>query len=199
MYQPSIDEIKKLREATAASIAYCQQALVEAEGDFDKAKKILELKGMTKAASKSERAVGAGIIDSYIHHNKQLGVLLDIRSETDFVARNQEFISLAHEICLQIAANDPQWVALEDVPAEIIEEKKQLFQRELAKEGKSGKSQEVAEKIVQGKVNSFLEESCLLEQIYLKDNAKKVKDVINLAIGKLGENIKINSFRRLSI
>jgi len=196
MYRPSIDEIKKLREATASSIAYCQQALVEAKGDFAKAKQILELKGMTKAASKTDRAVGAGIIDSYIHHNKQLGVLLDIRSETDFVARNQEFISLAHEICLQIAANDPHWVALEDVPAEIIEEKKQLFRQESAKEGKP---KDVAEKIVQGKLNSFFEESCLLEQIYLKDNTKKVRDVVNLAIGKLGENIKINSFRRLSI
>lgn len=196
MYQPSLEDIKKLRAATAASISYCQQALVEAEGDFEKALKILEQKGMAKAAGKTERSVGAGIIDAYIHHNKQLGVLLDLRSETDFVARNQEFTALAHELCLQIAANNPRWITREDVPQEVLAEQEQLLRQELLKENKP---QAVQEKILQGKLESFFVENCLLEQPYLKDDSKQVKDVLNLAIGKLGENIKINSFHRLSI
>jgi len=197
MYSASFDDIKKLREATAASVAYCKQALEEAAGDFEKALKFLEQKGLAKAASKSERTVGAGVIDSYIHYNKQVGVLLDIRCETDFVARNEEFQKLSHELCLQIAAMNPLWVSRDQIPATTLEERRAIYANEMAGEGK--KPQDIIEKIITGKLESFFSETCLLDQAYIKENDKKVNDLLTAAIAKLGENIKVNSFVRFSL
>ncbi|KKU11094.1 MAG: Elongation factor Ts [Parcubacteria group bacterium GW2011_GWB1_46_8] len=197
MYTASLEDIKKLRETSLASIVYCKQALEEAGGDFNEALKILEQKGLAKAASKSERTVGAGVIDSYIHYNKQLGVLLDIRCETDFVARNEEFQKLAHELCLQIAAMNPLWVSRANIPAEVMEERRLMYVKEASAEGK--KPEEIIGKIVNGKLESFFSETCLLDQAYIKENDKKVNDLVAGAIAKLGENIKVNSFARLSL
>jgi elongation factor Ts len=197
MYTASLEDIKKLREQTLASISHCKQALEEAGGDFNKAIKLLEQKGLAKAAAKAERMVGAGMIDSYIHYNKQLGVLLDLRCETDFVARNEEFQKLAHELCLQIAAMNPLWVSRDKVPAQTISERRAMYQEEIVKEGK--KPAEIVEKILSGKLESFFAETCLLDQPYIKENDKKVNDLISSAIAKLGENIKVNSFVRFSL
>lgn len=195
-YTPSLEDIKKLREATLASVSYCKNALVEAEGDFDAAVKIVEKLGQAKAASKAERGLGAGIIDSYIHNGKQLGVLLDLRCETDFVARNEAFEKLAHELCLQIAASSPIWLSSDVVPVDVVEEKKQAWRQEFEAAGKKG---DVIEKAMQGKLQTFFKETCLLDQPYIRDEAQTVRDMIATMIGKIGENIKINSFCRFAL
>lgn len=195
-YAPSLDEIKKLREATLASIAYCKDALVEAQGNFDAAIKIVQKRGQAKAADKAERGLGAGIIDSYIHNGKQIGVLLDLRCETDFAARNEEFLKLAHELCLQIAATNPQWLSREDIPEKMMREKQKQLKQELETAGKKG---EVIEKAMQGKFQTFYKETCLLDQPYIRDESQTVRDIVATAIGKIGENIKIKSFCRFAI
>ncbi len=198
MYKPSVEEIKKLREATFAPMIQCKEALAVNEGDFKKAVAWLGEKGLLKAAAKSERLTGAGIIDSYIHNGAQVGVLLDIRCETDFVARNEEFKKLSHDICLQIASMNPSWVSQEGVPEEVIAERKASWGKELQEQGKP---KEMFDKIIQGKLDGFYKENCLLNQPYFKDETGKmtVKDLISQAIAKTGENIKVARFTRFAI
>ena len=195
MYQPTIEEIKKLREMTLAPIMSCKEALTEAQGNFEEALKILRKKGGFKAESKAEREVGAGIIDSYIHNGSQIGVLLELRSETDFVARNEEFKKLAHELGIQIASMNPTYLEISKIPSEVINEKKEEFSQSL----KDIKDKEKFEKALEGKLNSWYEEVVLLEQIYYKDQTLKVKDLINNAIAIFGENIRVAKFARFEI
>ncbi len=198
MYKPSAEEIKKLRQSTFAPMIQCKEALAVNEGDFKKAVVWLNEKGLIKAASKSERLTGAGVIDSYIHNGSQVGVLLDIRCETDFVARNEEFKKLSHDICLQIASMNPSWVSREDVPESEILERKISWGKEFQEQGKP---KEMFEKIIQGKLDGFYKENCLLDQIYFKDESGKmtVQDLISQIIAKTGENIKIARFTRFAI
>ncbi|MEW5805217.1 MAG: translation elongation factor Ts [Patescibacteria group bacterium] len=196
MYSPSIEQIKELRQATLAPMMKCKEALVASAGDFEKAVAWLNEKGAIKAAAKSERSVGAGLINAYIHNGGQVGVLLDLRCETDFVARNQEFKDLAHEICLQIAAASPRWVSSETVPEDEIKEKKQAWLKEAEA---LGKPKEVAEKIVQGKLDSFYKETCLLNQPHFKNEEETINDLIVKTVAKLGENIKVGKFVRFEI
>ena len=198
MYKPSVEEIKKLRETTFAPMIQCKEALAVNEGDFKKALAWLAEKGLTKAAAKSERMTGAGAIDSYIHNGSQVGVLLDIRCETDFVARNEEFKKLSHDLCLQIASMNPSWVSREDVSEEMITERKTAWEKELQEQGKP---KEMFDKIVQGKLDGFYKENCLLNQLYFKDESGKmtVQDLISQVIAKTGENIKIAKFSRFAI
>ncbi len=195
MYQPTIEEIKKLREMTLAPIMSCKEALIEAQGDLDEALKILRQKGISKASSKAEREVGAGIIDSYIHNGSQIGVLLELRTETDFVARNEEFKKLAHELGVQIASMNPAYIEISKIPAEVINEKKEEFSESL----KAIKDEKKFEKALEGKLNSWYEEVVLLEQIYYKDQNLKIKDLITNAIATFGENIRISKFARFEI
>ncbi len=195
MYQPTIEEIKKLREMTLAPIMSCKEALIEAQGDLDESLKILRQKGISKASSKAEREVGAGIIDSYIHNGSQIGVLLELRTETDFVARNEEFKKLAHELGVQIASMNPDYIEISKIPAEIINEKKEEFSESL----KAIKDEKKFEKALEGKLNSWYEEVVLLEQIYYKDQNLKIKDLIANAIATFGENIRISKFARFEI
>ncbi len=195
MYQPTIEEIKKLREMTLAPIMSCKEALIEAQGDLDEALKILRQKGISKASSKAEREVGAGIIDSYIHNGSQIGVLLELRTETDFVARNEEFKKLAHELGVQIASMNPAYIEISKIPAEVINEKKEEFSESL----KAIKDEKKFEKALEGKLNSWYEEVVLLEQIYYKDQNLKIKDLIANAIATFGENIRISKFARFEI
>lgn len=195
MYQPTIEEIKKLREMTLAPIMSCKEALIEAQGDLDESLKILRQKGISKASSKAEREVGAGIIDSYIHNGSQIGVLLELRTETDFVARNEEFKKLAHELGVQIASMNPAYIEISKIPAEIINEKKEEFSESL----KAIKDEKKFEKALEGKLNSWYEEVVLLEQIYYKDQNLKIKDLIANAIATFGENIRISKFARFEI
>ncbi len=196
MYKASLDEIKKLRDETLASIAHCKEALEQAAGNYAEALKLIQKRGQAKAADKASRSAEAGIIDSYIHNGKQVGVLLDLRCETDFVGRNDEFAKLSHDLCLQIAASSPRWISSQDVPQDMLEQKKTEWKQEFVSQGKKG---DVVEKALEGKVKTFFKEMCLLEQPFIRDETKTVKDAIDVAVGKIGENIKIKAFTRYSI
>ncbi len=188
--------VKKLRDMTGAGMMDCKKALEEANGDFEKAVEILRKKGAAKAAKKAGRATREGIITSYIHFNGRIGVLLELNCETDFVARTDEFKELAYNLAKQVAAMNPKWVSREDVPQEVIEKEKEIYREQLKD---SGKPEHVVEKIIEGKLEKFFEENCLLEQEYIFEEGKKVKDIINEAIGKIGENIRVSRFVRMEV
>ncbi|KLO23917.1 translation elongation factor Ts [Marinitoga sp. 1155] len=191
-------DVKKLRDATGAGMMDCKKALVEAEGDFDKAVEILRIKGAAKAAKKASRSTGEGIIYSYIHHNEKIGVLLELNCETDFVARTEEFHELAKQISLQIASMRPKWIKREDVPEEVIAKEREIYKEEMKE---SGKPEHIIEKIVENKVNKFYEDNCLLEQefVFAEEKGQKIKDLITNAIAKIGENIQVSRFSRFEI
>ncbi len=188
--------VKKLRDMTGAGMMDCKKALEEAEGDFEKAVEILRKKGIAKAAKKAGRATAEGIITSYVHFNGKIGVLLELNCETDFVARTDEFKELAYNLAKQVAAMKPKWVSREDVPKEVIEKEKEIYREQLKD---SGKPEHVIEKIIEGKLEKFFEEFCLLDQDYIFDDSKKVKDVITEAIAKIGENIRVSRFVRMEV
>lgn len=189
-------KIKQLREKTGAGILDCQKALKEAGGDFDKAVEILRKKGQKIALNKQERTMKEGIIDAYIHSNKKLGVLIEVTCETDFVARNQEFREFVHDLAMQIAATNPSWISPEDIPKEIIEKEKEIYRTELKDEKKPA---QIIEKIVEGKLQKFYTESCLLKQPFIKNDKITIEDLLKEKIAKMGENIKIQKFIRFSL
>ncbi len=188
--------VKELRERTGAGMMECKKALQEANGDIEKAIEILKKKGIAKAEKKASRATKEGLIGSYIHMGGKIGVLVEVNCETDFVARTDEFQALVKDIAMQIAAMNPKYISPEDVPEEVIEKEKAIY-REQALE--SGKPEHVVDRIVEGKMKKFFEEVCLLEQRFIKDDSKKVRDIITEAIAKLGENIKVSRFVRFQI
>ncbi len=190
------DMIKALREKTQAGMLDCKKALVETGGDMEKSVELLRKKGLASADKKMGREVTQGIVASYVHNNKKIGVLLELLTVTDFVARNEEFATLAREICMQIAAVNPLYVRTEDVPAEVIEKEREIY-REQMKD--SGKPANVIEKIIDGKLNKFYGDVCLLEQEYIKDPAVKIKDLIKQKIAAFGENIEVGKFARYQI
>lgn len=185
--------VKKLRDMTGAGMMDCKKALQEAGGDFDKAVKILRERGLAKAAKKAGRAAKEGIIHAYIHGGGRIGVMVEVNCETDFVARTDEFKNLVNDIALHIAAFAPRWVKREDVPAEVIEQEKEIYRKQALAEGKP---EHVVEKIVEGKLKNFYKENVLLEQPFVKDEDKTVEDVIKEAIAKIGENIVVRRFVR---
>ena len=191
-----IELLKKLRQETGVSFAECKKALDESGGDLEKAKEILRKKGQKIAELKSQRETHQGIIESYIHPNKKVGVLLDLRCESDFVARSDEFQKLAHEIVLQIAAMKPLYVKPEDIPEEFLDGERKIYMEQLAN---SGKPQKLIEQIVEGKLNKYKNEISLLSQPWIKDETKTIQDLINEAIAKLGENIIVERFARFEI
>ena len=192
----TIDQIKKLRAETGISVSECKKALEKANGDIEKAKEILRKLGANVAEKKSAREARQGIIESYIHPNKRVGVLLEIHCETDFVARSSEFKNLAHELCLQIAAMKPLFIKESDIPQDVIDKEKEIYLEQLKD---SGKPKEIIEKIIQGKLEKYKEEKVLFLQPWIKDESKKVKDLVNEYIAKLGENITISKFARYEI
>lgn len=196
MAEITSDMIKALREATQAGMVDCKKALQETNGDMDKAVEFLRKKGLASAEKKMGHAATEGIISSYIHHNKKIGVMLELRTVTDFVARNPDFQELANEICMHIAALGPEYLKPEDVPAEVVEKEKDIY-REQMKD--SGKPANVVEKIVEGKLTKFYSDICLLEQIYFKDGKTLIKDLIKEKIAVFGENIEIARFIRYQI
>lgn len=188
--------VKELRERTGAGVMDCKKALEEAGGDMEKAAEILKKKGIAKAEKKASREAKEGLIGSYIHMGGKIGVLVEVNCETDFVARTDEFKALVHDIAMQIAAMSPKWVSVEDVPQEVIEKEKAIYREQALA---AGKPEHVVDKIVEGKLQKFFEEVCLLEQKFIKDDSKKVKDIITEAIAKLGENIKVSRFVRFQV
>jgi len=191
-----MDAIKELRARTGAGVLDCQKALKESEGDIQKAVDILRKKGIAKAESKAGRVAQEGIIDAYIHPGSKLGVLLELNCETDFVAMNDEFKNLAHEIAMHIAATDPVAISRDDVSAELVEREKEIYADQARQ---SGKPEQIIDKIVQGRLDKFFQEQCLMEQPFIKDSEKTVKDVIAEFIGKIGENIVITRFKRFKV
>lgn len=192
----SAQAVKELRERTGAGIMECKEALKEANGDVDKAIEILRKKGQLKAEKKATREAKEGLIGAYIHAGGKIGVLVEVNCETDFVARTDEFQQLVKDVAMQIAAMNPEYVSIDDVPPDVIEKEKEIY-REEAK--RSGKPDHVVEKIVEGKLTKFFEEKCLLEQAFIKDESKKVKDIISETVAKLGENIKVARFVRFQV
>lgn len=187
--------VRELRERTGAGMMDCKNALVETNGDVEKAIDLLREKGLASAAKKSGRIAAEGIVDSYIHGGR-IGVLIEVNSETDFVAKNDEFKSFVRDMAMQVAAANPRYVKREDVPeAEVEKERKVLVQQAL----NEGKPEHIAEKIVEGRMGKFFEQICLLEQTFIKDTDKKVVDVLNEIISKIGENIVIRRFARFEV
>ena len=191
-----VEMIKELRERTGAGMMDCKKALVESNGDMEKAIDFLRKKGLATAAKKAGRAAEEGIVTSYIHHNSKIGVLVELKCETDFVARTDEFKSLASEIAMHVAWANPSYITKEEVPQEEFD-REIAIERERAKA--EGKPEAVIERIVQGRLAKFYERVCLLEQPFIRDNSKKVKDVVAELVGKVGENIVVGKFARLAV
>jgi len=192
----SAEIIKKLRESIGAGMNDIKAALDEAGGDESKAIEILRKSGQKIAAKKADRVTREGLIESYIHSSGKIGVLVSVACETDFVARNEDFKTFVHELALQVAASAPQYLIPEQVPAEVIEKEKEIYREQLAKEGKTG---EMAEKIMEGKLQKFYAEVCLLRQPYIKDDKVTIEHLLQELIGKIGENIQIKEFIRISL
>jgi elongation factor Ts len=194
-YQPKAEDVKKLREATSAPMMDCRTALLEAAGDFERAKALLHERGAVQAQKKAERAANEGLVASYIHAGGKIGVLIEVNSETDFVAKSQKFGDLARDIAMHVAAMSPQYVDRSGVPAEVVER----VRAELAAGVPPGKPAEVAQKIVDGKLNKWYEERCLLDQPFVKDDSMTVDDLIKGAVGVLGENIRVRRFAKFAL
>jgi elongation factor Ts len=194
-YQPKAEEIKALREATSAPMMDCRKALLDAAGDADRAKALLLERGAAQAAKKAERVADEGLVTSYVHSGGKIGVLVEVNSETDFVARNPRFSELSRDIAMHIAAMSPQYLDRESVPSEVVDR----LREEFAASVPAGKSAEVGEKIVAGKLNKWFEERCLLDQTFVKDDSVTVGDLINRSIGALGERIRVRRFARYAL
>ena len=185
--------VKELREKTGVGMMDCKEALVQAEGDMEKAITILREKGMATATKKMGRSATEGLIQSYVHPGGRLGVIVEVNCETDFVARTDEFAGLAKDLAMHITASEPLYVSEEEVPEEVVEKEKDIFRAQLKD---SDKPPQVIEKIVEGRTKKFLEEICLMQQPFVKDDKISIKDYISAAIAKLGENIKVHRFQR---
>lgn len=192
----TVEQIKQLREETGVSMMVCKQALEESNGDFEKAIEILRKKGEAKASKRAERTTGQGIIVSYVHSNKKIGVLVHLGCETDFVAKNEDFQELGKDIAMHVAATAPLYVSPEEAPQELIDKEKDIWKEQLKAEGKPEK---IWDQIIQGKENKFRDEISLLRQEFVKNPDILVEQLINDSITKLGENIKLVKFVRYSI
>ncbi len=191
-----MEQIKKLREETGVSITECKKALEQVQGNLDEAKKILRERGVELAGKRAEKETAQGIVESYIHPNKRVGVLLELRCESDFVARSKDFQNLAHEICLQIAAMKPLFISEDQIPEEFLDGEKKIYQEQVAD---SGKPQNVVEQIIEGKLNKYKESVSLMSQSWIKDQDKTINDLFNETVAKIGEKIVVKNFTRYEI
>ena len=189
-------DVSELRARTGAGMMDCKRALEEAQGDMNKAIELLRAKGIAKAEKRAGRSASQGLVVSYLHHNNQVGVLLELNSETDFVARTEEFGQLARDIALHIASADPIGINPEDVPAETIERERRIAEEQVAAEGKP---EAIRSKIVEGKIRKFIAERTLLEQPFVKDESKTVGQLVKEVSGNLGEAVVVKRFARFRI
>jgi elongation factor Ts len=196
MAEISATLVKQLRERTGAGMMECKSALAEAKGDLAEAEVVLRKRGIASAGKKASRTTKQGVVGSYIHAGAQLGVLVEVNCESDFVARTEDFQELVRDIAMHIAATDPQFIRREDVSPAAIEKEKEIQKARVIAEGKPEK---IAEKIVEGRMSKFYEEVCLLEQPFVKENTVTVEQVIKTKIAKLGENITISRFARFKV
>jgi len=196
-----IELIKKLRDLSGAGMMDCKQALEEADGDVDKAYTILREKGIAKASKRAGRATGQGVVEAYLHSPSpdfppQVGVLIEVNCETDFVAKGPDFRKLAKELALQVAAFEPRWVTREDVPDEVLVTEREVYE---AKALQDGKPEQVVPRIVEGQIENFLKQNCLMEQQYFREPTRTVHEIIAENISKLQENITVRRFVRFNI
>lgn len=188
--------VKELRDATGAGMLEAKKVLESVNGDFDKAVDAMREKGAARAAKRADREASEGIIEMYSHPGNRIGVILELNCETDFVARNEEFQELAHELALQIAAAAPKYISREEVPQEELDREAEVLRNQALAEGKPA---EIVDKIVNGRMSKFYEEFCLLEQPYVKDDKKKIQQLITETISKTGENIVVRRFARYEL
>ena len=188
--------VKELRERTGAGLMDCKAALKEASGDVDKALEHLRIKGLAKAQKKSSRTTSEGLVLSYIHPGNRIGVLVEVNCETDFVARTDEFQGFVRDVAMQIAATAPLGLERDDVPSEVVDKERGVYRTQAKEQGKPDK---VIDKIVEGRVDKFYSESVLLDQPFIKDDSKTVRDLVNEVVTKLGENIRVTRFARFQI
>jgi elongation factor Ts len=191
----TVDDIKKLKELTGIGLTDAKAALVEADGDFDKALEALRKKGLTKAEKKGDRETREGLIESYVHSGR-IGVVVEVNCETDFVARLPEFKEFAHQIAMQIAAMAPKYATLEDIPADVYDAKKQEL---LASDDLAKKPEDIREKIIEGQLSKYFADQVLTEQAFVLDDSKTVGERIKEQIAKSGENIRISQFKRIEL
>lgn len=185
--------VKELRERTGAGMMDCKKALVETDGDLEKAIEYLREKGLAKAAKKAGRVAAEGLVESYIHLGGRIGVLVEVNCETDFVAKTDDFKALVKDIAMHIAAAKPEFVSREEVPQSAIEHEKTIYRQQMLNEGKPEK---IVDKIVEGKIDKYFEEVCLLEQPFVKDTDKTISQLLTEKVAKIGENIVIRRFVR---
>ncbi len=190
----SLDDVKKLREETGVSIMQCKKALEEAEGDFEKARVILRKVSAQIAEKKADRELGAGAVQAYVHAGNTVAGVVVLSCETDFVAKNEEFVALAKDIAMHVAAMAPQFLSREEVKDEDIAAAKEVFKEEVA-----DKPADMQEKILEGKIDSYLKDKVLLEQAFIKDPSKKIKDLISEATQKFGERVEVTKAERFSV
>ena len=188
--------VKELRQATAAGVLDCKKALDASDGDFDKAVEYLREKGLAAAAKRAGRAASDGIISVYVHHGSRVAAMVELNCETDFVARTEEFQTLAHDLAMQVTATQPQFLTRKDVPPKVIETEKRTYRAQMADQNKP---EHILDRIVEGKLKKFYQETCLLEQPFIKDDDLTVDDLIKNAIAKIGENIVLRRFVRYQI
>lgn len=188
--------IKELRRLTSAGVMDCKKALDETDGDMEGAVERLRVKSLAVAAKKADRTVADGRIEAYVHTGDRLATLVEVNCETDFVARTTEFRTLCHEMALQVAAANPKWVARGDVPAEVLEAETEMYRAEIMEQNKP---EQIVERIVEGKLAKFCQETCLLDQAFIKDDSKTIQQLLTEAIAQLGENIVIKRFARFEI
>ncbi|MFN3981886.1 MAG: translation elongation factor Ts [Caldilinea sp.] len=196
MAEITAEMVKVLREATNAGVLDCKKALTETNGDFDAAVEILRKKGLATAAKKASRDANEGLIGSYVHPGSKVASIVEVNCETDFVARTDEFQQLARDLAMHVTAARPLWVAREDVPADVIAKEREVYTEQMAN---SGKPAQVIERIVDGKLEKWFSEVCLLEQPFIKDPDINIKDLLTNRIASLGENIKVRRFSRFEI
>lgn len=194
MAEIDLEVVKQLREKTGAGVGDCSKAVREAQGNMEKAVEILRKKGIETAAKKAARTAGQGCVESYIHLGGKIGVLIEVNCETDFVARTEDFRVFVKDLTLQVAASNPRYLTREQVPGQLLEREKEILAAQV-----TGKPPAVVEKIVQGKLEKFFEENCLMDQLFVKDPSKKIKDYLGEISGKLGEKIVIARFVRYQL
>jgi elongation factor Ts len=192
----STDQIKELREVTGVGILDCRKALEDANGDFDKAVDLLREQGLAKAAKRSDREASEGMLELYSHGDGRVGVMVEVNSETDFVARSEEFRKFAHEIALQIAAAAPLYIRVEDIPEADLEHERNIFREQTLAEGKP---ENIIDKIIAGRMEKFYDETCLLRQPYIRDDSITIEQLLHQNIAAIGENILIRRFVRWEV
>ncbi len=192
----TMESIKELRAMTGAGMLDVKNTLAETEGDIEKAAQLLRERGIAKAGKKADRAATEGYVGSYIHHNGKIATLVELNCETDFVARNPDFQQIAKDLAIHVSMANPSYKTPEDVPEDIIAKEREVLLNQAKEEGKP---ENIAEKMVEGRINKFYQENCLMKQAYIKDDSKDIEQLINESIAKIGENIQIGAFNRISI